>query len=395
MVGSTTASPITVTHGLGSYPVYVEPGILATLATLVARHLNGRAVALVTDTTVGRLYEEWESGGGGAWRRRTGERATPDAHPCNWITRLSVPAGEEAKTRRNWAELSDALLERGVGRDGGLVALGGGVVGDLGGFVAATYLRGIPYMQVPTTLLAMVDASVGGKTGVNTEHGKNLIGAFHPPTAVVTDPLTLRSLPEREYRSGLAEVVKHGVIADAAYFDWIEDAVERIGRREVGALTQLVHRSVEIKAAVVGEDEQESGRRAILNAGHTVAHALERESGYRIVHGEAVALGLVAECAIAERLSLAASGLRERVAGLLGQLGLPIRLPAPLPAGLVVAAMSVDKKNRGMTETAGTGRGADVRFALATRVGAMHRNEGGWTIPVEPAAIRAGLAAIG
>ncbi len=216
----------------------------------------------------------------------------------------------------------------GFGHDSAIVALGGGVTGDLAGFVAATYLRGIPYIQVPTTLLAMLDASVGGKTGVDTAHGKNLVGAFHLPAAVVADPLTLASLPERDYRAGLAEAVKHGLIADRTLLRLARAQAPAIARRDPATLVHLIRRSVEIKADVVSEDEREAGRRAILNAGHTVAHALEHVSAYTLAHGEAVALGLVAECALAERLALTPGGTRERVVAVLTALGLPVRLPA-------------------------------------------------------------------
>ena len=224
--------------------------------------------------------------------------------------RAHLPAGRASKTREQWARLTDALLEQGFGRDSGIVALGGGVAGDLAGFVAATYMRGLPYVQVPTTLLAMLDASVGGKTGVDTPQGKNLIGAFHPPAAVIADPLVLGTLPERDFRGGMAEAVKHGLIADAAYFAWMERNADALLRRDQAALTRLVRRSVEIKAEVVSGDEREAGRRAILNAGHTVAHALEHATAYALPHGEAVALGLVAECALAERSAWRPTGVR-------------------------------------------------------------------------------------
>jgi len=366
---------ITVRHALGTYPVYIEPGALGRLGPLVAEHLAGRRLALVTDSTVSELFRAFQHAGPSQWR--------PDARPPelpSFDAELVVPAGEASKTRDWWAELSDALLERGFGRDSAIVALGGGVIGDLAGFVAATYLRGIPCLQAPTTLLAMLDASVGGKTGVDTPHGKNLIGAFHPPVAVVADPQLLRSLPEREYRAGLAEAVKHGLIADQDYFAWLGTEAERIAAREAGTLAQLVRRSVEIKAAVVAEDEREAGRRAVLNAGHTVAHALEHASDYTLPHGEAVALGLVAECRLAEALGIARSGLARDVGVLLTRLGLPERPARPLPRDRVLAAMTTDKKNRGGT----------VRFALARDVGAMSPGEG-WTVAAPEAALAGSL----
>jgi 3-dehydroquinate synthase len=357
---------VKVTHALGSYPVYIEPGSLGTLDHLVQQHLGARRVAMIADAAVHDLYREG----------RLGAAPSP-------IEAITFPSGERSKSREWWASLTDALLERGFGRDCGIIALGGGVAGDLAGFVAATFMRGVPYLQVPTTLLAMLDASVGGKTAVDTPQGKNLVGAFHPPVAVLADPATLRTLPEREYRAGLAEAVKHGVIADRSYFDWIEQSADALLGRDEAALVRLVSRSVEIKAQVVGEDEREGGRRAILNAGHTVAHALEQALDFGIPHGEAVALGLVAECALAEALGLAESGLHQRVEGLLHRLGLPSRLQRRVAVTQVIAAMSSDKKNRD----------SRIRFALPTALGAM-ASTGGWTRNVDEPAIRSALAHI-
>jgi 3-dehydroquinate synthase len=355
-----------VTHSLGSYPVYVEAGALSRLDALVGQHLAGRRTVLIADAAVNEIYR---TGGLGApaWKGET----------------LTFPSGERSKTRETWASLSDSLLERGVGRDGALIALGGGVTGDLVGFVAATYLRGLPYLQVPTTLLAMLDASVGGKTGVDTPRGKNLIGAFHPPAAVLADPRTLATLPERAYRAGLAEAVKHGLIADEAYFEWMEAQAAALDARELDVLSRLIRRSVEIKAEVVSGDERESGRRAVLNAGHTVAHALERASDYELPHGEAVALGLVAECELAERLGIAPAGLRRRVAALLVRLGLPARLQRQVERASLLSSMWTDKKNRN----------DHIHFALPARVGAMH-GPPDWTTPVPADVIEAALAVL-
>jgi len=344
--------PINVRHALGAYPVYVEPGILGRLPELVSRHVPGRRLALLTDSNVHPLPSRWGAG-----------LPAVDAE-------LVIPPGEASKSRERWSELSDTLLARKFGRDSALVLLGGGVVGDLGGFVAATYLRGIPYVQVPTTLLAMLDASVGGKTAVDTPHGKNLIGAFHPPAAVIADPRVLGTLPEREFRSGLAEAVKHGLIADRAYFDWIAAAAARIIARDPQTLAALVRRSVEIKAEVVSEDEREAGRRAILNAGHTVGHALEQASGYTLAHGEAVAIGLVTECRLAESIGLTAPGVSAEVGRLLQRLGLPTTLQGIAPHR-VLESMASDKKNRE----------SRIRFALPVSIGAMAPGEG-WTVAV-------------
>ncbi|HXG43957.1 MAG TPA: 3-dehydroquinate synthase [Gemmatimonadales bacterium] len=351
------SEPITVRHAAGAYPVHVEAGLLRRLPELLAQALPRRRLVLITDETVAARFDAWI---------QAGHAAEPRLE-----ARLGFPAGEASKTRETWSRLSDAMLARALDRDTAVIALGGGVVGDLAGFVAATYLRGIPYAQVPTTLLAMVDASVGGKVGVDTPLGKNLIGAFHPPAVVVADPWTLTTLPDPVYRAGLAETVKHGLIADAAYFAWIEAHTGPLLARDPDALTRLVRRSVEIKAQVVTEDEREAGRRAVLNAGHTVAHALEQASDLTLPHGEAVSLGLVAETRIAERLGLAPAGLAERVAALLEALGLPVRRPG-IPVARALEAMRRDKKNRA----------GQVRLALPAGLGVAHPGEGRWTVPV-------------
>jgi 3-dehydroquinate synthase len=362
--------PVVVTHALGRYPVYVEPGALGRLEALVAQHLGAQGtarIAMIADADVFALLQAGRLGRG-PWQGAA----------------LTFPPGEPSKTRDQWARLTDALLVQGYGRDSGIVALGGGVAGDLAGFVAATYMRGLPYLQVPTSLLAMLDASVGGKTGVDTPEGKNLIGAFHPPAAVVADPHALATLAERDHRGGMAEAVKHGLIADAEYFAWMEREADALLRRDEAALTRLVRRSVEIKADVVSGDEREAGRRAILNAGHTVAHALEHATAYGLPHGEAVALGLIAECTLAEALGMAPAGLGARVGALLGRLGLPVRLTEPVEADRLLRAMGSDKKNRG----------ARVRFALPSGLGAMAAGER-WTHDAPEAAIVGALGGIG
>jgi 3-dehydroquinate synthase len=361
-----STSPVMVTHAFGRYPVYVEPGVLSRLESLCGTHLGTAAVTMIADASV---YELLQAG------RLSRPKWEGDA--------ITFPAGEESKNRKEWARITDLLLDRALDRDGGIVALGGGVAGDLAGFVAATYLRGIRFVQAPTSLLAMVDASVGGKTGVDTRHGKNLVGAFHPPTAVVADPRVLQTLPERDYLGGLAEAVKHGLIADREYFDWLEREAEALRRRDEVILTRLVRRSVEIKAEVVSADERESGRRAILNAGHTVAHALEHATGYRLPHGEAVSLGLVAECALAEEMGAAEGGTHRRVVSLLERVGLPVRLSERVSEDQVLDAMKRDKKNRM----------ARIQFALPSTIGRM-ADAGGWTQPAAEPAIRSALQAI-
>jgi 3-dehydroquinate synthase len=372
---------VPVRHALGHYDVHVEPGILFSLSELLVKSLGRRKLVLISDDIVGRYYDEWT--------RATVTARAPGARPSDpgirlrAEARLTFPAGEPSKTRETWIRLSDEMLSAGLDRHTAVVALGGGVVGDLAGFVAATFLRGVPYAQIPTTLLAMLDASVGGKVGVDTPLGKNLIGAFHPPAVVVADPLTLLSLPERVFRAGLAEAIKHGLIADPVYFEWIEANTRPILARDTDVLTHLVQRSVAIKAAVVSEDERERGKRSILNAGHTIAHGLERESHYRLPHGEAVALGLIAECRIAERLALAPKGLAQRVLGVTRALGLPTR-SGEVDIPRVLEAAMRDKKNRN----------GELRLALPTALGAMHEGEGKWTVPVTEALLAEALVGL-
>ena len=357
---------IPVHHSLGSYDVHVGTGLLSSLPELLARPLAGRRLVLISDDVVEKQFAE----------QTQGVRAE---------ARLTFTPGEASKTRETWSRLSDQMIALGLDRKTGIVALGGGVVGDLAGFVAATFLRGVPYAQVPTTLLAMLDAAVGGKVGVDTGLGKNLIGAFHPPAIVIADPLTLLSLPDRTYRAGMSEAVKHGLIADAEYFGWIETNAAGLVARDLELLTHLVARSVAIKAEVVSEGEREAGRRAILNAGHTIAHGLEQESDYQLPHGEAVALGLVAECRIAERMGLAPQGLATRVAGVLQSLGLPIRTERTPAMARVLEAMLHDKKNRA----------GQIRLALPVSLGSMHPEAGSYTVPVTEDLLASGVAGLG
>jgi 3-dehydroquinate synthase len=272
-----------------------------------------------------------------------------------------VPAGESSKSLEQASALYDTLVENKADRHFLIVAFGGGVVGDLAGFVAATFARGLPLLMVPTTLLAQVDSSVGGKVAVNHPRAKNIIGAFHQPIGVWVDSSTLRTLPARELRCGLAEVVKYGVILDGKFFDWLEERVEEILALDPDAIRRVVARSCQLKAVVVSQDErEETGLRAVLNLGHTIGHAVEAVSGYggRYLHGEAVAVGMVAECRLAERLGWITRGSTERVASLLGRFGLPTEAPG-LDADALIEAMTRDKKNRG----------GKVRFVLPRGIG--------------------------
>ncbi|UCD23602.1 MAG: 3-dehydroquinate synthase, partial [Gemmatimonadota bacterium] len=279
--------------------------------------------------------------------------------------------------------ITDQMLDSGLGRDTTVVALGGGVVGDLAGFVAATFLRGVPYIQAPTSLLAMIDASVGGKTGVDTSHGKNLVGAFCQPAVVIADVSTLATLPPGHVSAGMAEAIKHGVIQDAAYFRHIVEQAGRILERESDAIIDVVRRSVEIKADVVSEDEREQGRRAILNFGHTIGHALEAVSEYGLLHGEAVALGMTAEVKLGCKLGITDTAVIPELQTAISALSLPSEINPPLDPDALLAAMAQDKKNRA---------GA-VTFALPARLGSMARGpDGSWTQSVPKQVITEALA---
>jgi shikimate kinase/3-dehydroquinate synthase len=329
-------------RGMGpDYDVVVEPGGLDLLGGLLREHAPEGPLVLVADENVGPLYAE---------------RAAASLRRADYRVQVAIhPAGERAKTLETAAGMWRAFLQAGLERRSTVVALGGGVTGDLAGFAAASFLRGISWVAVPTSLLAMVDASLGGKTGVDLPEGKNLVGAFHPPRLVLADPQTLGSLPEAELRSGLAEVVKHGVLADPALFAACAEGFEAVKSDLAG----LVRRAMAVKIAFVQADPYEKGERMVLNLGHTVGHALEVVSGYRMRHGEAVAVGMVVEARLAERLGLAPAGLSGRIAAVLAGLGLPVEVPSGLSHHALVRAMGVDKK-----KSAGA-----VRFTLPLAIG--------------------------
>jgi len=336
----------------------VGRGLLAGLPRLLGERCPAHAYAVIADSRVAELYGARVL----ATLRGAGLRATL----------FTFPAGEWNKTRRTWTELTDAMLAARLGRDGAVVALGGGVTGDLAGFVAATYLRGIPYVQAPTTLLAMIDASIGGKTGVDVP-AKNLVGAFHQPRGVVADIETLATLPRLHVAAGMAEAIKHAVVADAAYFEALLADAAAIGARDLDALERVVARSVAIKEEVVAADPLEGGRRQILNFGHTIGHAVESRSGYNLLHGEAVAIGMAAEALLAESAGVAEAGFALGVRRALEAFDLPVTIPEDLAAEDVIEAMRGDKKSREAT----------VRFALPSRIGALHqRADGAWTVDV-------------
>jgi 3-dehydroquinate synthase len=316
--------------GRRSYPILIGAGLIAR-PDLFDQYLFGRDVLLVSNTTVAPLYATALVGALGSRR----------------VVEAIVPDGEHHKTLANVARLIDVLVANHFGRDCTVVALGGGVVGDMAGFAAATYQRGIAYMQVPTTLLAQVDSSVGGKTGVNHPGGKNLIGAFHQPNAVLADVRTLATLPQRELRAGLAEVLKYGLICDAPLFDWLETHIDALLARDSAALEHVICRSCEIKAQIVGRDEYEGGERAVLNLGHTFAHAIEAATGYRQwLHGEAVGAGLLIAAMLSHECGLMPTTEVERIKRFLVHAGLPIDTHE-VSVAAALEHMKMDKKVRG------------------------------------------------
>jgi 3-dehydroquinate synthase len=338
---------IPVNLGPRSYSILVGVGALAQVGSELRQLQPGRKVALVSDAGILGLH-------GGTVRRSLGEAGFE-------VTDILVPDGEQAKSLDVARAAWDRLVDAGFDRTSTVVALGGGAVGDLAGFVAATYMRGVNLVQVPTTLLAQVDASIGGKTAIDHPRAKNLIGAFHQPRLVVTDPAVLTSLPEREFRSGLAEVIKHGIVLDAAYFRDLEERLTDVLRRDLPTLERVVAGSCRIKASVVERDEQEAELRAVLNYGHTIGHALEAVTGYkRWAHGEAIALGIVAEARLAEKLGVAGAETTERQRRLLERSGLPVAGTGVVP-NAVLEALARDKKAR-------DGR---VPFVLAPEIGSF------------------------
>jgi len=321
---------VRVALGERSYPIHIGSSLIGD-AGLYAPHVQGRRVAIVSNNVVAPLHLERV--------RQALTQAGAQSMP------VLVEDGEQAKSWQTLDRVMDALLAARLGRDSRIVALGGGVVGDLAGFAAAVYQRGIPFIQVPTTLLAQVDSSVGGKTAINHARGKNMVGAFHQPLAVIADVATLDTLPERELRAGIAEVIKHGFILDLPFVAWLEENIGKLLARDRAALEYAVRRSCELKAQVVAADEREAGRRAVLNFGHTFGHAIEAGAGYGAwLHGEAVAIGMVMAAELSTRAGTLSRGEAERVKGLIGRAGLPVRGPK-LGIGRYLELMQVDKKS--------------------------------------------------
>jgi 3-dehydroquinate synthase len=338
---------VSVQLGNRSYAIKIAPGLIDQLGRECARLKLGARCAIITDTNVGRRFA----------KAAFNSLATTGFSP----SLIVVPAGETAKSLKTVQTCYDLLAAHRLERKSFIVALGGGVVGDLAGFVAATYLRGIAFVQLPTTLLAQVDSSVGGKVGVNLKAGKNLVGAFHQPRLVLCDLDTLRTLPEREFRAGLAEVIKYGVIYDARLFAQLERDLPKLLRREPQILAAVVARCCEIKADIVGQDETENGLRAILNFGHTIGHAIENISGYgKFMHGEAIAIGQVATAKLSSGLMGLSGDDAGRIRDLFKRAGLPVGIKLSTPRRRkLFAAMRFDKKVSG----------GEIKFVLARKIG--------------------------
>lgn len=334
---------IDVAHGQGQYPVYIGQGLISQ-PLVWSGHLSGQ-VLVVTEDQVAKHY------------RSAIERALSGL--CTFEV-MSIPTGEGSKSVTQWSAILDRLVGMNAQRDTTVIALGGGVVGDLAGFAAASYMRGVRVIQMPTTLLAQVDASIGGKTGINHPMGKNLIGAFHAPHAVVIDLASLATLPDRDYRAGLAEVIKYGALGDLAFFEWLEAHTDALNKRDTEILRFAIQTSVEAKKAVVMRDEKESGERALLNFGHTFAHALEALTDYTSLrHGEAVAIGMVLATRLSERLGQVPAGTAARLKKLIEKVGLPSELPAGQEPKKLIERMRLDKKNKDNT----------IRLVLLTSLG--------------------------
>jgi 3-dehydroquinate synthase len=313
--------------GHSQYLITIGSGLLAD-AKLIESQIEGHDLMIVTNTTVGRLYSA----------KLRAALAGRNLAEC------ILPDGEQHKTLQAAGWVFDELVGKKLNRDGLVLALGGGVIGDIAGFAAACYQRGIGYVQIPTTLLAQVDSSVGGKTGVNHSGGKNLIGAFHQPKAVIADTDTLSTLPDRELSAGLAEVIKYGCVADSRFLDWLDANMEKLLARDEGALTYAISRSCEIKASIVGEDEREQGRRAILNFGHTFGHAIEAATDFeRYLHGEAVGLGMLLAMDFSRELGLIEAPAADRVGALLRRARLPTEAPR-IGVARALGLMRMDKK---------------------------------------------------
>jgi 3-dehydroquinate synthase len=335
---------VQIRGGVHRYPVVLDAGLLDRFGEYTRKHLASETCAIISDSNIAPLYA-----------KRVQKNLTSAGFRHTLIT---IPAGEKSKTLERAGAICDQMVVAGLDRQSFVVGLGGGMIGDISGFVAAIYHRGIPHVQIPTTLLAMVDSSIGGKTGVDTRAGKNLIGAFHQPSLVIDDLDVLKTLPPREFNQGFAEIIKHAIIADPKMFDMLQSW--KAGA--ASALQRLIKRNIQIKSRIVAKDERDrTGQRALLNFGHTVGHAIERAGNYRkFLHGEAVSLGIVAACAISVKRAGLPSEQRAAIIDVLARFGLPTRLPEDFPRTKIPGAVKFDKKFEG----------GKVRFIVTPRIGA-------------------------
>ncbi len=325
------------------YHVLIESGLLASVGDVVKKQLGGLHCAVISDTNVAPLF------GDRVKRSLTAAGFQPEL--------ITIPAGEKSKTLEQSGAICDQMIAAGLDRQSFVIGLGGGVIGDISGFVAAIYHRGIPHVQIPTTLLAMVDSSIGGKTGVNTSAGKNLIGAIHPPALVIDDVDVLKTLPRREFNQGFAEIIKHAIIADAEMFAALKDV-------DLKNLAPLIRRNIEIKSKIVAKDEHDrTGERALLNFGHTVGHAIERAGDYKkFLHGEAISLGIVAACDVSVKKAGLPRDQRNAIVDLLRHFDLPTHLPSDFPREQIFDPLQCDKKFES----------GEIRFVVTSTIGSAH-----------------------
>ena len=335
--------PVKVRAGPRGYDVLIEPGLLANFGDIVKKRLRGLHCAIISDSNVAPLFSE-----------RVKRSLTSTGFQPMLVT---IPAGEQSKTLEQASAICDQMIAAGLDRRSFVVGLGGGVIGDISGFVGAVYHRGIPHVQIPTTLLAMVDSSIGGKTGVNTRAGKNLIGAIHHPALVIDDVDVLKTLPRREFNQGFAEIIKHAIIADAKMFVALKNV-------DLEDLAPLIRRNIEIKSKIVAKDESDrTGERVLLNFGHTVGHAIERAGNYReFLHGEAISLGIVAACSVSMKKAGLPRDQRDGIVDLLQRFDLPARLPPNFQREKIFQALPYDKKFES----------GKIRFVVTPRIGSAH-----------------------
>ena len=340
------ASGITISVDRQRYRVLIDEGLIKQLGARMGQHLSRRTCAIVTDSNVGPLFAD----------RAKQSLISAGLNPIL----ITIPAGEKSKTLKQAGAICEQMIAAGLDRQSFVISLGGGVIGDISGFVAAIYHRGIPHVQVPTTLLAMVDSSIGGKTGVNTADGKNLLGVLHHPSLVIDDLDVLKTLPRREFNQGFAEIIKHAIIADAKMFGMLQDWKAS----EAPALKQLILRNVKIKSKTVAEDEHDlTGKRALLNFGHTLGHAIERAGNYRkFLHGEALSLGIVAACAVSIKRAGLPPRQRDAVIDVLRRFDLPTCLRKNFPRNKIIRAVKFDKKFQS----------GKIRFVVTPRIGAAY-----------------------